>query len=345
MKFSNHSRVALIALLLVLSTLFASCNLLPPPAGSTPQAGTQQTGTPFGTTTTYPEEQTTPPEEITAPEETTPSGSDSQQPPLKDPMGFEIPAYNGEPTVAVNNNQPYFSGEEDTDASYEQYSPLDSLGRCGVAMAYIGKDLMPTEGRKDPTWNPTGWVQASYNVVPSGWLYNRSHLIGWQLTAETNNNLNLMTGTQYFNQSGMLPFENQVADYIKETNNHVLYRITPIFVGDELLARGVLMEAWSVEDNGAGICFNVFVYNVQPNVEIDYATGESHVDGAQGENNPNVPDVGEKCDYIGNKNSKVFHTPDCQYVKTMSDANKVAFNKTREEIIEEGYTPCSRCKP
>lgn len=188
----------------------------------------------------------------------------------------EIPAYSGSAYVAVNGNQPFFTEEEYTAASYETYSPLDDLGRCGPAMANVGRDLMPTEERGAiGSVKPTGWQTAKYDFVDGKYLYNRCHLIGYQLTAEDANKRNLITGTRYLNVTGMLPFENMVADYIKETNNHVLYRVTPVFDGDDLVAKGVLMEAWSVEDGGEGVCFNVYCYNVQPGVAIDYATGDN----------------------------------------------------------------------
>ena len=187
-----------------------------------------------------------------------------------------IPEYAGEPYVVINRNQPSFSEDERTTDSYESYSELDYLGRCGVAEACVGTDLMPTESRGDiSSVKPTGWVQNQYDFVDGKSLYNRCHLIGFQLTGENANECNLITGTRYMNVDGMLPFENMVADYVEETGNHVLYRVTPAFQDDELVARGVQMEAWSVEDEGDGICFNVFCYNVQPGVEIDYATGEN----------------------------------------------------------------------
>ena len=187
-----------------------------------------------------------------------------------------IPPYDGTPYVVLNDNQPSFTAEDMTDVSYEFYSDLDELGRCGVTEACIGRDLMPTEKRGDiSSVKPTGWVQNQYDFVDGKSLWNRCHLIGFQLAGENANECNLITGTRYLNVEGMLPFENMVADYVKETDNHVLYRVTPAFQGTELVARGVQMEADSVEDGGDGVCFNVFCYNVQPGVEIDYATGES----------------------------------------------------------------------
>lgn len=188
----------------------------------------------------------------------------------------DIPEYSGEPYVVINGNQPNFSESDFTTTSFEKYSDLDELGRCQVAYANIGKDLMPTEERGSISEvKPSGWENKKYDIVDGKYLYNRCHLIGFQLTGENANKKNLITGTRYLNVTGMLPFENQVADYIKETGNHVLYRVTPIFDDDNLVASGVLMEAESVEDKGEEICFYVYVYNVQPGVTIDYATGDS----------------------------------------------------------------------
>lgn len=189
----------------------------------------------------------------------------------------EIPEYSGDIYIEINGNVPYFSEDELTTEPFETYSDLDSLGRCGTAYANICADIMPTEERGEiGQIKPTGWHTVKYNgVVEGNYLYNRCHLIAFCLAGENANEKNLITGTRYFNVEGMLPFETQVADYVKTTNNHVLYRVTPIFQGDNLLASGVLMEAKSVEDNGAGVQFNVFVYNIQPQIQIDYATGES----------------------------------------------------------------------
>ncbi len=188
----------------------------------------------------------------------------------------DVPAYDGYSYVVINENEPLFSADELVTDSYEFYSELDWLGRCGYAMACIGKDLMPTEARESiSSVKPSGWMQAQYDIVDGGNLYNRCHLIGFQLTGENANERNLITGTRYLNMQGMLPYENMIADYIKETNHHVLYRVTPIYQGDDLVASGIQLEARSVEDGGEGICFHVYLYNVQPGVVIDYATGES----------------------------------------------------------------------
>ena len=191
-----------------------------------------------------------------------------------------VPAYDGKAYVAVNDNVPFFTEEELSSASYETYGELDPLGRCTVCVASVGQDLMPAEERGNIGMvKPTGWHTVKYDFVDGKYLYNRCHLIGYQLTGENANEKNLITGTRYLNIEGMLPFENMVADYVKETDQHVMYRVTPVFEGDNLLATGVLMEGKSVEDNGEGVLFCVFAYNVQPGVSIDYATGESSADG------------------------------------------------------------------
>lgn len=187
-----------------------------------------------------------------------------------------IPAYAGEPYVTLNQNLPSFPDTDKTTVAFERYSPLDELGRCGAAYANIGIELMPTEERGEIGMiKPTGWHTVRYDCVEGKYLYNRCHLIAYMLTGENANEENLITGTRYLNTTGMLPFERTVASYIEETGNHVLYRATPIFEGDDLLARGVELEAYSVEDEGAGVTFHVFIYNVQPQVELDYATGDS----------------------------------------------------------------------
>ncbi len=188
----------------------------------------------------------------------------------------DIPAYSGAPYVAMNGNIPYFTPDEITDVSFESYSDLDALGRCGPAFASCGQDLMPSESRGDISEvHPTGWRQKQYDFVDGLSLYNRCHLLAYKLTAENANEKNLITGTRYFNTIGMTEFEDMVTDYVKETGNHVMYRVTPVFTGDNLLADGVLMEAESVEDDGDGVLYCVFVYNVQPGVELDYATGRN----------------------------------------------------------------------
>lgn len=195
----------------------------------------------------------------------------------------DIAPYSGEPCAVVNGNVPYFSKEELTTQSFESYSGLDGLGRCGAAYACVGLDLMPTEERGSiGNVRPTGWHTVKYNdIVDGNYLYNRCHLIGYLLSGENANERNLITGTRYLNVQGMLPYENRIADYVQESGNHVLYRVTPVFEGENLLASGVLMEALSVEDGGQAVSFCVYAYNVQPGIAIDYATGESAIDPAQ----------------------------------------------------------------
>lgn len=258
----------------------------------------------------------------------------------------EVPAYSGSPYVELGGNQPGFSLEERTTDSFETYSTLDALGRCGPAYACIGQDLMPTEDRESiSSVRPTGWVQAEYDFVEGGSLYNRCHLIGFQLTGENANEENLITGTRYMNVEGMLPFENMVADYIKETGNHVLYRAIPIFEGENLVASGVVMEAFSVEDEGEGVCFHVYVYNVQPGVEIDYATGESWETGDSASSALESQAEEQETDYVLNTSSKKFHRPDCPSVDSMSEKNRQEYHGTREELIAQGYEPCGSCNP
>ena len=249
-----------------------------------------------------------------------------------------LPEYSGQAYVELNNNVPFFTEEDLTSASFEEYSPLDELGRCGTAYACISTDLMPTEPRGSiGQVKPSGWKIAKYDFVDGKYLYNRCHLIGFQLTGENANEQNLITGTRYLNVTGMLPFENLTADYIKETGNHVLYRVTPVFTGDELVARGVVMEAMSVEDKGDGVLFNVYCYNVQPGVTIDYATGDSSLDG--------TTDEGEQVSYILNTNTKKFHLPSCPSVNEMKPEYRQEYDGSRTILEAQGYSPCGRCKP
>lgn len=264
-------------------------------------------------------------------------------------------AYTGSPYVEVNDNVPEFSASDCTTTSFETYGKLDSLGRCTTAYANIGQDLMPTEKRGDISQvKPSGWHSVRYDCVDGKSLYNRCHLIGYQLTAENANDRNLITGTRYLNTEGMLPFENMVADYIKETDNHVLYRVTPIYDGDNLVADGVQMEALSVEDDGEGIMYNVYCYNVQPKVGIDYATGDSWLEStkstsqAEGETQNTKPvkqDTTNLSKYVLNTSSKKFHKPDCSGVERMSKENRRSVKAKRQSLIDQGYTPCGQCNP
>ena len=250
----------------------------------------------------------------------------------------QIPVFSTDAYVVVNKNEPIFTEEQLVTQSYEFYSELDALNRCGYAMACIGRDIMPTEERGSiGQVKPTGWQTVKYDFVDGKYLYNRCHLIGYQLTGENANEKNLITGTRYLNVEGMLPFENMVADYVKETGNHVLYRVTPVFEGTELVARGVQMEALSVEDEGEGVCFNVYAYNNQPGVIIDYADGTSKLDASAAE--------GEQLTYILNTNSKKFHDSSCQQGKSISDQNRQVTTTTRQMLINQGFEPAGCCKP
>ena len=314
-------------------------------------------------------------------ETTPPSGNDEINQPTAEsvPTGTasvasafslqDVPAYSGTPYTEINDNHPYFTEADITTESFENYSELDSLGRCGVAYANIGQDLMPTEPRGEiGSVKPTGWHLVKYDNVDGKYLYNRCHLIAYMLTAENANPMNLITGTRYLNTQGMLPFETQVCDYVKNTGNHVLYRVTPIFERDNLLADGVLMEAYSVEDSGAGIQFCIFAYNVQPGIGIDYATGDNWAESSESsaesvativvesqatpiqnetaivQETP-VPQETQGTTYVLNTNTMKFHYPTCSSVDDMKEKNKQIYIGNREDIINMGYVPCKRCNP
>lgn len=256
----------------------------------------------------------------------------------------KIPPYSGKAYVAVNGNMPSFAKEDLTTVSFESYSPLDDLRRCGTCVASIGQDLMPTESRESiSSVKPTGWHSVQYDFVDGKSLYNRCHLIGFQLTAENANRQNLITGTRYLNVEGMLPFENMVADYVQETGNHVLYRVTPHFEGDNLLASGVYMEGFSVEDGGEGICFFVYCYNVQPGVVLNYATGESYLEQADEGTLSSTQE--NKSLYILNISSKKFHSKNCSGAKDIKAGNKKETSLAREVLIKQGFIPCKSCNP
>ena len=257
-----------------------------------------------------------------------------------------IPAYSGNPYVTLNGGTPAFSSSELKTQSYEYYSELDKLGRCGVVHACVGRDIMPTEERGSIGMvKPTGWHTVKYDCVDGKYLYNRCHLIGYQLTGENANEQNLITGTRYMNMDGMLPFENMVADYVKETGNHVMYRVTPLYKGNNLLANGVQMEAYSVEDDGDGICFNVFVYNVQPQITIDYATGKSHLSNSSSTVTPEKDTQKKEATYILNKNTKKIHLPSCYSVDQMKDSNKEYYTGDIDDLLGRGYSRCANCNP
>lgn len=257
----------------------------------------------------------------------------------------QIPAYSGSPYAVVSGNAPSFTAE-DRAAPPESYAPLDSLGRCGVAMAIVSQETMPTGERGSIGMvKPSGWHTVRYDdLIADRYLYNRCHLIGFQLTGENANERNLITGTRYMNVEGMLPFENQIADYVERTGSRVLYRVAPIFEGDDLVARGVHMEALSIEDDGTGVSFNVFCYNVQPGVQIDYASGESWREQPEAP----VQEQGEPADeasYVVNTNTDRFHLPGCPSVSRMAERNKKEVTAARDDLLTQGYEPCGNCSP
>ncbi len=277
----------------------------------------------------------------------------------------DIPQFSGALCIDINDGQPGFTEDDMARDTFMQFSELDFEGRCGEAFARIGPDTVSSEARGDiSSVHPSGWVQRKYSFVDDGVLYNRCHLIAHQLCGENANEKNLITGTRTFNVVGMLYYEELVGNYVRSTGNHVLYRVTPLFAANDLVARGVQMEAESIEDGGSAIRFNVFIYNVEPGVEIDYVTGESWESDAT----PSVTSKGEATrtsaktsaaslssttsseesaqqDYVLNVKNKKFHKPDCASASDIASANRQDFTGTREELISKGYSPCGQCKP
>ena len=256
----------------------------------------------------------------------------------------DIAPYSGQASVEVNGNEPFFTASDLGRGAFEAYSPLDGLGRCGSAFALVGPETMPAGPRGDISEvHPSGWQATHYGWIDGESLYNRCHLIAYSLAAENANELNLITGTRAMNTGGMLPYEERTASYIDETGNHVLYRVTPVFEGDNLVASGVLMEAQSIEDDGAGVRFCVWCYNVQPGITIDYATGDNWEAEAEAAGSSQADE--EVRLYVLNTSSGRFHYPDCQSVADMSERNKLEMEATRSELIERGYQPCGSCNP
>ncbi len=272
---------------------------------------------------------------------TTTSHTTTIKPSLETFSYDDVPAYSSSPYVIINDNEPFFTKEDLTTEAFEEYSDLDSLGRCGTAFANICIELMPTAPREEIYMvRPSGWQAISYpDLVDGGSLYNRSHLIAFQLAGENANKYNLITGTRYMN-TNMIPFENMVADMVKDSKIHVLYRVTPIFVDKELICRGVLMEAMSVEDKGESILYNVFLYNVQPGIIIDYSNGNSRRAEPS-----HTQTSSEQRTYILNVKSKRFHDPSCPGVADISEKNKKEYVGYREDLITMGYSPCQTCNP
>lgn len=260
----------------------------------------------------------------------------------------DVPAYSGDAYVEINGNKPYFTAKEKKNIkSFESYHKLDKLGRCGVAYANVCTDTMPTEERRSiGSVKPTGWHTTKYNgVVDGNYVYNRCHLIAYCLTAENANKKNLITGTRYLNIEGMLPFETKVAKYIEKTGNHVLYRVSPCFKENNLLASGVLMEGYSVEDKGKGIKFCIYAYNVQPQIKINYKTGDTKLDSSAVSSDSEKADSDSKQTYIVNTSSKKFHKPGCRAASSISPKNKKQYKGKRSSLINNGYFPCKICNP
>ena len=368
----NHTPVIGIALTLLLSIALATgCSASTagneaPPGEPTPELAS--TGTPDG-----PQEPQSAPAEDTNQQETEAVGENR---PVTDDgvLSYrDVPAFEGNPYVYVNDGEPTFTDEQRAaEPGHEHYGELDELGRCTAAFAVVGPETQPTEKRGSiGEVRPSGWQMAKYDFVEGKYLFNRCHLLGYQLTGENANERNLITGTRYLNVQGMLPFENAVADYVDATGNHVLMAVMPVFEGSELVARGVHMMAESVEDGGEGVAFNVFCYNVQPGVVIDYGTGESmleedatplpDVSGAESapataSEGAGAGEASEKgatgsaegkgtTEYVLNTNSKKFHLPSCSSVDQMSPKNREDVEDTRENLIAKGYDPCKRCNP
>lgn len=286
----------------------------------------------------------------------------------------DVQAFSGKAYVEINGNKTFFKKKQLKVKSLEKYKKLDKLGRCGTAIACVGMEIMPEDEREGiGSVRPSGWKTVKYNDIINGnYLYNRCHLLAYCLTGENANTKNLITGTRYLNVDGMLPFEMQIFDYVKKTGNHVLYRVTPIFSGDELVARGVLMEAKSIENSDLEFC--VYCYNVQPGVTIDYATGDSYANGEDlssynatsvissnvtsneiaidnkgtGEDKNAIEsnqEIPSEITYVCNKNTNRFHYPDCASVGQMADHNKLFVTGSRDEVIAMGYISCGNCKP
>ena len=346
---SNNSKLnfkqkflSILAVLLVLGCLFSACDVAPTPSESDKASDIPSESEVITDEPATDASSNTPTESESSSESAT--GTETEEPvviekPATSMPAFDlssVPEYTNLAYVEINGNVPFFTKGQLLTESYEYYTALDTLGRCGITVACIGTDIMPTEDRGNiSSVKPTGWQSITFGGSS---LYNRCHLIAFQLTGENANHENLITGTRYLNNQGMYLFENLVADYVKETKNHVMYRVTPVFSGNELVARGVIMEGYSVEDKGEGICFCVYLYNVQPGVIIDYATGNITIDEKE-------TDGSQVMDYVLNKRSKKFHFPTCSSVSTMSEANKGFYTGSRDQLIKDGYEPCGSCNP
>lgn len=273
--------------------------------------------------------------------------------------------FSGRPYVDVNEGVPFFEEDDYTTDSYDKYYRLDRYGRARGAMACLGTDLMPVEERGDiSSVEPSGWQSAEYDFIEQGHLYNRCHLIAFMLTGQNANEKNLITGTRYMNTRGMLPFESEIADYIMTTGNHVMYRVRPVYRESNQVASGVLMEAYSVEDEGAGVCFNIYCFNVQPGVKIDYSDGSSHADGTVTESETSGGSSGwsgfsrdeeiakvsglaseDGTDYVLNLRRHKIHFPECSSVGEMSEENRYEIRAGKNALKDAGYDECGSCRP
>ncbi len=303
------------------------------------------------------EAQTSGSEEATRPAAVNNDGLDAphpEAPELPYLKTLQIPAYSGEPYVILNEGMPFFSTSDLTAESYEIYYDLDDLGRCTLADAVVGQDMMPTEPRGSiSSVKPTGWHSVKYpkDLVDGESLYNRCHLIAFGMCGETANAYNLVTGTRYFNTKGVNDFENMIIDYVRETGNHVRYRVTPVFTGENLICDGQIVEAYSVEDSGEAICFCIFAYNVQPGIVIDYLTGDSWLENAPPETTESTsasPDIRIlKEDIVGdlvmNTKSRKLHKADCSGASGISEKNRKEYHGSANELLKEGYTPDPAC--
>ena len=254
----------------------------------------------------------------------------------------DTPTYRNNPYIAINNNIPIFSSNELKPECCEKYSERDKLNRCGAAFAVVGKESMTTEDRGDiSNIRPTGWHSVKYDIISNKFLYNRCHLIGRQLASNTDHANNLITGTKFMNNQGMLPFENMIADYIKESNNHVAYRVTPIFLNNNLLASGVQMEAYSIGDDGKSICFNIYCFNVQPDIAINYEDGESRLITDDTPLFSSSPDS----DYILDSKNMIYHKKSCSLVNKIKSEHKREYVGDKSSLIKLKYNECDKCKP
>lgn len=314
---------AILILITVITVLvFCAC-------GNAPEENSMEdSGRSLEQTEAVPETEAAAETEAARPEETTAEAAPA-------PSEFQIPEYSGEPSVVIDQNRPHFDDALKTEESFESYEKLDKRGRCGTAAANLSVDLQPaaSEGRGDiSSVHPSGWK--------SGQGWERCHLIGWQLAGENDNERNLVTGTHYMNVDGMLPYENEVAWYIEETGNHVLYEVTPVFRGKNMVCSGVHMQAESVEDGGDGVSFNVFCFNVSPGHEINYKTGEVTVTDEQ-----KAAENRFERTYVLNTNTMRFHYPSCSSAANTAEHNKETVHTSREELIRQGYQPCGNCEP